>query len=1409
MLVPAFAAAQTVTHVSDDAGLRAALASAVDGDTIVLDSAITLASELPNVGASVTIDGAGHSLSGNNQFRGLFVGALTDDTPLSVNVAIQNLTITNAVAAGGAGGSGSVGGGGGAGMGGALYIANGAIVTVSNVNLTNNSAAGGAGGAGGVVGVDAGGGGGQGGAGGAGAAGAGGGGGGVELGAKGGDASGTGNGGAGGILLGLGGGGNTPPSYVAGGGANAGGGGAGPSTFGGAGGGLNGGTAFGGDGAIGGPGGGGGGGSTSQGGAGGNGGLGGGGGGGINTSGAGFAGFGGGGGGGRGFANGGLLGGAGSTDVAGGGGGGAGLGGAIFMEGGGGLQVIGSFTINGSSASGGASGGGAGAAGGAAFGAGIFLEGSGSLTFNPAADANVTINDAFGDQLGTTGVTDQPSWTLFKGGAGTLTLGGDNKYSGTTFLGQGRLNVGTNANLGLGALFMNDGTTLGISETGAFNKNTFMDGVNTFSVAPGKTATWTGLLHESMYPATLHVAGGGTLALNNAANAFTGGVIVDGNSTVAVTVDAALGASGGALTLGDATSGGTLRIDAPSFTSSRDISLGAGGGTIDTVGNTSALLTGNISGAGGFTKAGSGTLTLGGAFNFLGSISIAGGQLKTLGAGLFGPNSTLNIGAGSSFDFGGFNQNIGAINGDGNLALGGATLVVGANGLNSNFSGAFIGGGSLVKTGGGTMSFLGTPFTGGVTVSGGTLLSNATSLPGNIANDGSVIFDQGVDATYAGTISGSGGFGKSGAGTLTLTGAQTYSGGTLVSGGTLAGNASNIHGVIVDNAAIALAQSANATFNGTLGGSGLFSKSGAGTLTINGSHPFTGLMSVDQGNLTLNGTLGGSASVNQGTFEMNGALGGDLNVGALGNVIGAGLINGSTTLAGGLTIPALQSDLASFARERFHTMATSTAPAPQLIVNGDFNALPGSNLTFTVVRDGVAPILVNGRATLQGTNINVTIDDPDPARYSTYTALTAAQGLTAAGLTVTNNGPIVPVLKVEPNNLLVTLLNYNIPLGGVVTGTNATSVGKAVDKLRNGATGDLAFISHELTALTDTQLDAALKSLSGEVHASQARIVATDSQSVTDIIRTAISDREDDAKAAKDEAKNGGAVVKRSRISPMWVQLAADHANLADGSIANTGGGAGGYDIRQTDNFTVGAGISFTQGTLTLGDGGGISQMTAPRAFGYTGVGFGPFKLHGGGSAARTKNKTERGIAFQAMVPNENGQLVPLSDGVDRTAQSDQTGVAADGWTEIKAGQTVKDWNFDYKSSVRTSRVTRHAFAEQGAGAISLEGGDETITIKEADVNVASARKSGKWRPHFLLEYRKEFAPTATTANLNFEGRPDASFETEGLPIPQTEYKGLAGITMHGSFLEYTIEYHFAKSQGEKHQSLSVRLHFR
>jgi hypothetical protein len=438
LAAPADAATFTVTNSLDSGvgSLRQAIMDsnlAGGSNTIAFNpglGTITLTSgDLPLVQNNATIMGNGATLSGNNQFRGLFIGAFSGSTQVPVTVAIQDLTIQNAKAQGGNGGDIA---GGGAGLGGALFVAKGANVTVSNVSLTTNAAVGGNGNG---SAHDAGGGGGMGGNGGDLAANGGGGGGGLGVGANG--ANGGGNGSPGIATSATSGG--SGDGGGSGGANGGGGGGGGGGTFGGGGGGgvggANGNGVNGGAGGFGGGGGGG---------IGGNGGFGGGASGAVGT----IGGFGGGGS----VGAGGFGGGAGDSGGFSGGGGGAGMGGAVFVQSGGSISFAGPLTVNGSSVVGGNAGDAAAVAG-SALGS-VFLDGSGTLTFSPGAAQSQTVSDDIADGAGNGG---SGSWTLAKTGAGTLTLAGTNTFTGGTTITGGLINFSAASNFGSGAITLNGG----------------------------------------------------------------------------------------------------------------------------------------------------------------------------------------------------------------------------------------------------------------------------------------------------------------------------------------------------------------------------------------------------------------------------------------------------------------------------------------------------------------------------------------------------------------------------------------------------------------------------------------------------------------------------------------------------------------------------------------------------------------------------------------------------------------------------------------------------------------------------------------------------------------------------------------------------------------------------------------
>ncbi|HKR77185.1 MAG TPA: autotransporter domain-containing protein, partial [Rhodanobacter sp.] len=162
------------------------------------------------------------------------------------------------------------------------------------------------------------------------------------------------------------------------------------------------------------------------------------------------------------------------------------------------------------------------------------------------------------------------------------------------------------------------------------------------------------------------------------------------------------------------------------------------------------------------------------------------------------------------------------------------------------------------------------------------LQGDTTSLQGNITDNASLIFNQGADGTFSGIVSGTGSLTKLGAGTLTLGGVNNYSGGTTISAGALQGDTTSLQGNIADNASLIFNQGSDGVFDGSLSGSGALLKSGSGNLIFNGVNPFSGAATVSAGTLIVgdnshpNATLAGTVTVNSGA-----TMGGIGTIGAL------------------------------------------------------------------------------------------------------------------------------------------------------------------------------------------------------------------------------------------------------------------------------------------------------------------------------------------------------------------------------------------------------------------------------------------------------------------------------------------------------------------------------------------------
>ncbi|WP_414475987.1 autotransporter-associated beta strand repeat-containing protein [Microvirga sp. M2] len=337
--------------------------------------------------------------------------------------------------------------------------------------------------------------------------------------------------------------------------------------------------------------------------------------------------------------------------------------------------------------------------------------------------------------------------------------------------------------------------------------------------------------------------------------------------------------------------GGILRAADPSArfsnTLSRGIELGAQGGTIDSNGATLAIQS-QISGRGGLTKRGTGTLSLERANSFSGETNVLEGTLALAGSGSINASS-VNIGDGAVFDVSAI-QSARTVKGlsGGSLAtirLGKMPLYLDIAGA-STFGGTIQGGDetNLIKTGAGTLTLTGTSsFIGWTTIMQGTLVTNAEALDYSAVanNNGHLVFDQAVSGTHkGGLITGFGSLEKKGAGTLTLLSDQRYTGATTVSEGTLA----LVFTTTFASQMITVKEGATLDLNGTNEGLTLNGIAGTGTISL-------GLKRLIVGNAQDNvfgGVISGTGGTTRGGVEKRGA--------------GTLFLNGENTYTGGTTI---------------------------------------------------------------------------------------------------------------------------------------------------------------------------------------------------------------------------------------------------------------------------------------------------------------------------------------------------------------------------------------------------------------------------------------------------------------------------------------------------------------------------
>ena len=474
-------------------------------------------------------------------------------------------------------------------------------------------------------------------------------------------------------------------------------------------------------------------------------------------------------------------------------------------------------------------------------------------------------------------------------------------------------------------------------ESVSFSSNVYIGGPQAWNVASGKTLTVTGPLHTiisdltfsgagnttitsqidgggvlNVYggaaPGGLIQAGAGTVTLNNTQN-FAGDITANsgaGPLNISPTGGVSVGYTGGWF------GGGTINVScsgtftlgggASNFTGTLNM-LQPGSMVFVPAAGVTSTFGGTINGGGSIVQNGPGTTVLSGATNYTGGTTISSGALQANIGAAIPAASFLTLDGGVLQSDGGslvsFTRSLGTsgatfewTGNGGGFSAGSAAMVVNIGGHTTPDTLTWGSAPADVGT-----KLVGTLKFGSTSATAATTFRNSLAL-GSVDRTIAVDDNPNTDSDFAeisGSISGSAGIIKTGAGVLKLSGANTYGGTTAITGGVLqagVGGASGIPSnsfININGGMLQVLDVANftrslgtsgATFQWGLGGGGF--SAGANPLSVNvggQATPITlswGSGSADVGTkivgtLMLNLSTAGNSLTFQNGIDLNGS----------------------------------------------------------------------------------------------------------------------------------------------------------------------------------------------------------------------------------------------------------------------------------------------------------------------------------------------------------------------------------------------------------------------------------------------------------------------------------------------------------------------------------------------------------
>ncbi len=493
----------------------------------------------------------------------------------------------------------------------------------------------------------------------------------------------------------------------------------------------------------------------------------------------------------------------------------------------------------------------------------------------------VTISGVIGDGNGVVGIT--------QNGPGTLTLSGNNTFTGGLTIRGGTVSATTNANA-LG------GTGSGIVTLG--------------DTSGSASATLLGSQFTFPNPITVASGSSGTLTIGNSGNSsatFSGPVMLNNNLTLTASGSGSVKLSGGVTGTGNI----ILNHTGTGNSTFLDTTLVNNTGTITNSGTGTGTATINSKLGASVTQVAqespTSVLILSMTTNnaFVGSVAVNAGTLKLGSASALNSANVVSVAAGATFDINAQNQTIAGLDGGtGTVTNSGGThtLTLGGSG-NYTFGGVITATNTLdmiiVKSGSGTQTLTGaSTYSNTTTVNGGFLFANNTT--GSGTGTGAVtVNNSGTTLGGNGTITGS---------------VSVTSGANLSPGATGVGSTARLN-------TGALTLSSGSFFNVDLNNA----TAGTGYDQVS----VTGLLSITSSNLNINPGAGLSIgntlfiALNNGTDAITGTF--------------AGLAQGATVTSGAYSFTIdyfANGDLGTVGNDIALTVTAAPIPEPGTWIGG-------------------------------------------------------------------------------------------------------------------------------------------------------------------------------------------------------------------------------------------------------------------------------------------------------------------------------------------------------------------------------------------------------------------------------------------------------------------------------------------